>query len=103
MFSTQLEHYINQLADVHHTHADSLAIALINCVAATLEFSQVLRANCFKQPMHTNIYNLVVARSCKSRFNSKDVARNGYSSIIVYFLVNLSVSNVYILLLFSIW
>ena len=45
MFSPLLENYINQLADVHCVHPDSLAIVLINCAAATMEFSYVLRAN----------------------------------------------------------
>ena len=46
MFSASLAKYIDKTADLHSVHNDSLAIVLINCVATTLEFSQVLRSNC---------------------------------------------------------
>lgn len=68
MFSPLLENYINQLADVHCMHPDSLAIVLVNCVASTMEFSYVLRANSITNKIPTNFYNIIVARSCKFQF-----------------------------------
>ena len=65
IFSSELEKYINVLADVYAVHADSLAIILINCVAASLEFSYVLRSNSLNKKIPTNLYNIIVARSCK--------------------------------------
>ena len=65
LFSEELEKYIVELADVHSVHPDSFAIMLINCVAATLEFSYVLRANSSTKKIPTNLYNILVARSCK--------------------------------------
>jgi hypothetical protein len=65
LFSEELEKYIVELADVHSVHADSFAVMLINCVAATLEFSFVLRANRITNKIPTNLYNILVARSCK--------------------------------------
>lgn len=65
LFSEKLEKYIEELADVHSVHADSFAVVLINCVAATLEFSFVLRANSIANKIPTNLYNILVARSCK--------------------------------------
>ena len=67
IFSPPLENYINQLADVHSMHPDSLAIVLINCVASTTEFSYVLRANSIDKKIPTTFYNIIVARSCKSQ------------------------------------
>jgi hypothetical protein len=68
IFSSQLEQYIDDLADIHSVHPDSLAIILINCVAATLEFSFVLRANSLNHKIPTNLFNMIVARSCKFEF-----------------------------------
>jgi hypothetical protein len=68
IFSFELEQYINELADIHAVHPDSLAIILINCVAATLEFSFVLRANSVDHMIPTNLFNMIVARSCKFAF-----------------------------------
>ena len=65
MFSPNLEKYINELSDILSVHPDSLAIVLLNFVAATLEFSYVLRANCVSNKMPTNLFNIIVARSCK--------------------------------------
>lgn len=65
MFSPPLAKYVDEIADLHSVHHDSLAIVLINCVAATLEFSYVLRSNCSSNQIPTNIYNMIVARSCK--------------------------------------
>jgi hypothetical protein len=65
MFSQLLENYINVLANVHSIHPDSFAIVFLNCVAATLEFSYVLRANSVNNKIPTNLYNVIVARSCK--------------------------------------
>lgn len=66
MFSPQLAEYVSELADLHSVHNDSLAIVLMNCVAATLEFSVVLRSNSFDFQIPTNLYNVIVARSCES-------------------------------------
>lgn len=65
MFSEELETFINELADVHSVHSDSLAIVLLNCMAASLEFSYVLRANSTNHKIPTNLYNMIVARSCE--------------------------------------
>ncbi|CAF1439089.1 unnamed protein product [Adineta steineri] len=64
MFSTPLQNYINDVEDVHFMHPDSFAIVFVNCVATTLEFSYILRANDTDNKISTNIYNMVVARSC---------------------------------------
>lgn len=68
MFPSDIDNYLESLADVHSIHPDSLSIVLLNCVAATLEFSFVLRANSLDHKMPTNLYNMVVARSCKDDF-----------------------------------
>jgi hypothetical protein len=65
VFSQPLEDYINDIADMYSVHPDSLTIVLLNCVASTLEFSFVLRANCFSNKLPTNLFNIIVARSCK--------------------------------------
>ena len=65
VFSDRLEKYIVELADVHSVHPDSFALMLINFVAATLEFSYALRANISTNTIPTNLYNILVARSCK--------------------------------------
>jgi len=69
MFSAPLAHYICEMADIHLMHNDSLCIVLLNCTAATLEFSTVLRANSIDLEMPTNLYNVIVARSCKLLFS----------------------------------
>ena len=68
MFSSGVENYLGSLADVHSIYPGSLSVVLLNSVAATLEFSFVLRANSIDQKMPTNLYNMVVARSCKDNF-----------------------------------
>lgn len=75
MFSSPLTKYIDEIADLHSIHKDSLAIVLINCVAATLEFSQVLRSNHLTKQIPTNLYNVIVARSCKSSYLFKILYR----------------------------
>lgn len=65
VFSRNLEEYIDELAKIHLVHSDSLCIILMNCVAATLEFSYVLRANSSDHKIPTNLYNVIVARSCE--------------------------------------
>lgn len=65
MFSSALGNYIDQLADSHCIHSDAMAVVLVNCVATTMEFSHVLRANSIKNMTPINFYNIVVARSCK--------------------------------------
>lgn len=69
MFSAPLAEYVSEVADVHAIHEDALSIVLLNCVAATLEFSLVLRSNSSDFQMPTNLYNIVVARSCKFCFH----------------------------------
>lgn len=68
IFSSELEKYIAELADIYSVHPDSLCIILINCAVATLEFSYVLRANSSNHKVPTNLYNIIVARSCKYEF-----------------------------------
>ena len=70
MFSSQLEMYINELANVHSIHPDSLSVVLINCVAATLEFYVVLRVNSMNNKIPTNLFNIIVTRSCKFCFHA---------------------------------
>ena len=65
IFTPELEEYVNKLSEFYSVHADSLAIILLNITAATLEFSQVLRANCPEKPIPTNLFNIIIARSCK--------------------------------------
>ncbi len=65
MFSPPLQNYINELGDIHSIHPDSLVIVLINCAPTTLEFSYVLRPNSINNKIPTNLYNVIVARSCK--------------------------------------
>jgi hypothetical protein len=65
VFSPDVEQYVNTLADFYSVHPDSLAIILLNITASTLEFSQVLRANCSEKPIPTNLFNIIIARSCK--------------------------------------
>ena len=66
MFSSDLENFINELAGIHSVHPDALAIILANSVAATLEFSFVLRANNPNHKVPTNLYNMIVAHSCNT-------------------------------------
>lgn len=68
IFSPDLEKHIDKLADIHSVHPDSLAVILLNFVATSLEFSFVLRANSIANKIPTNIYNIIVARSCKFLF-----------------------------------
>lgn len=68
MFSPELAKYVETMAEISSVHDDALGIIIINCIAATLEFSYVLRANSVKHEMPTNLYNLIVARSCKLKF-----------------------------------
>jgi hypothetical protein len=68
MFSPALAKYVEEMADISSIHEDSLGIIIINCVAATLEFSYVLRANSVNHEIPTNLYNVIVARSCKLNF-----------------------------------
>ena len=65
VFSDRLENHIVELANVHSLHPDSFALMLINFVAATLEFSHVLRANISTKTISMNLHNILVARSCK--------------------------------------
>ncbi len=68
MFSPALAKYVEAMAEICSIHDDSLAIVIINCIAATLEFSYVLRANSVNHEIPTNLYNVIVARSCKLKF-----------------------------------
>ncbi|CAF1213934.1 unnamed protein product [Adineta ricciae] len=81
MFSPPLAKYVNEVADVHSVHPDSLAIVLINCVAATLEFSYVLRSNCSANQIPTNIYNMVVARSSYGKSDLTRLLRDMLKSV----------------------
>lgn len=65
IFSPELEEYVNELSDFYSVHADSLAIILMNITATTLEFSEVLRANRSEKQIPTNLFNIIIARSCK--------------------------------------
>ncbi|CAF2018105.1 unnamed protein product [Rotaria magnacalcarata] len=75
IFTAELEEYINGLADIYSVHADSLAIVLINCVAATLEFSFVLRAN---------LYNMIVARSSYGKSELTKILRDMLKSVVLH-------------------
>lgn len=68
IFSPVVEKHIDKLADIHSVHLDSLAVILMNFVATSLEFSFVLRTNSITNKISTNIYNIIVARSCKFLF-----------------------------------
>ncbi len=65
VFSSEVEEYVNNLADFYSVHPDSLTIILLSIATATLEFSEVLRANCPQKPIPTNLFNIIIARSCK--------------------------------------
>jgi hypothetical protein len=80
VFSDKLEKYIDELADVHSVHPDSFALILINFVAATLEFSYVLRANISTNTIPTNLYNILVARSCKIAMTWEPLAKLIFSA-----------------------
>lgn len=69
MFSEGLGKYLEEMANIYSLHGDGLAIVMVNCVAATLEFSYVLRANSIDHEISTNLYNVIVARSCKLGFS----------------------------------
>lgn len=60
-----MEEYVNNLVDFYSVHPDSLTIILLNIAAATLEFPEVLRANCTQKPIPTNLFNIIIARSCR--------------------------------------
>ena len=69
MFSEGLAKYLEEMTSICSLHEDGLAIVMVNCVAATLEFSYVLRTNSVSHEISTNLYNVIVARSCKSGFS----------------------------------
>lgn len=62
-FSTPLSQYIDLLASYNQMHNEAMVICVLNMVAVMCENSKIYRANKFSLPM--NLYNLVVARSCK--------------------------------------
>jgi hypothetical protein len=68
IFPLDLEEYINEPANIYSIHADSFGIILINCVTVTIKFSHVFRTNSLYHKLHTNLYNIIVARSCKFKF-----------------------------------
>ena len=65
-FSPVLAEHIDQLASLNQMHNDAMVIVILNIVAVMCENSKIYRANKFPLPM--NLYNLVVARSCKIFF-----------------------------------
>ncbi|CAF1489565.1 unnamed protein product [Adineta ricciae] len=84
IFSSPLEQYVKGLADVHGLHPDSLAIILINCVAATLEFSYVLCANRSDNMISTNLFNLIVARSSYGKSELTKILRNMLKVVVTH-------------------
>lgn len=80
MFSVGMEQYLTRMAELNLVHPDGLALVLLNIVAATLEFSFVLRANDCSKRIPTNLYNLIVARSC-NKFCHKSSIFTFFSSI----------------------
>ncbi len=65
-FSLALALYVDHLASFNQMHNEALVIVILNIVAVMCENSKIHRANKFALPM--NLYNLVVARSCKIFF-----------------------------------
>ncbi|CAF3700030.1 unnamed protein product [Rotaria sp. Silwood1] len=84
MFSSPVERYINELGDVHSIHPDSLAIVLVNLVAATLEFSYVLRANSISNKIPTNLFNLIVARSSYGKSDLTRLLRDMLKTVVLH-------------------
>ncbi|CAF1117834.1 unnamed protein product [Rotaria sordida] len=84
IFSSELEEYINELADIHSVHADSVCIILINCVTATLEFSYVLRANSLSHKIPIDLYNIIVARPSYGKSELTKLLRDMLKSIVMY-------------------
>ncbi len=62
-FSSALADFVDHLASFHQMHNEAMVIVLINIISVMCENSTVYRANKFGLSM--NLYNLVVARSCK--------------------------------------
>ncbi|CAF4844730.1 unnamed protein product [Rotaria socialis] len=83
MFSEPVESYIKELADIHSIHPDSFAIVLLNFVAATLEFSFVLRANSVSNKIPTNLFNIVVARSSFGKSDLTRILRDMLNTVVL--------------------
>lgn len=62
-FSSMMAESVDHLPSYHQMHNEAMVITLLNIVAATSDNSKIYRANKFMIPL--NLYNLVVARSCK--------------------------------------
>ncbi|CAF3947759.1 unnamed protein product [Rotaria sp. Silwood2] len=84
MFSSPVEKYINELADVHSSHPDSLSIVFINFVTATLEFSYVLRANSISNKIPTNLFNMIVARSSYGKSDLTRLLRDMLKTVVLH-------------------
>jgi hypothetical protein len=69
-FSSELAEYNSHLASFNQMHDEAMVIVLLNKVAAMCENSKIYRANKVSFPM--NLYNLVVARSCKVFFHERN-------------------------------
>ncbi|CAF5144930.1 unnamed protein product, partial [Rotaria sp. Silwood1] len=95
MFSSSVERYMNELGDVHSMHPDSLAIVFVNLVAATLEFSYVLRANSISNKIPTNLFNLIAARSSYSKSDLTRLLRDMLKTVVLHRLTKfLSISQI---------
>ncbi|CAF3090668.1 unnamed protein product [Rotaria sp. Silwood2] len=84
IFSSELEQYIDELADVHSIHPDALAIILINCVACTLEFSYVLHGNSLNHKIPTNLYNIIIARSSYGKSELTRLLRDMLKTVVIH-------------------
>ncbi|CAF4605662.1 unnamed protein product [Rotaria sp. Silwood2] len=84
MFSLLVEKYINELTDVHSIDPDSLAIILVNLVAATLEFSYVLQADSIINKIPTNLFNMIVVRPSYGKLDLTRLLRDMLKTIALH-------------------
>lgn len=62
-FSSLVAEAVDHIASFNQMHSEDMVVALINIAAAVCENSKIHRAN--RVPLPMNLYNIVVARSCK--------------------------------------